>query len=36
MGGMIVLAFGYLGLFPVGIVLAVLGALAIVPIKSVR
>jgi MFS family permease len=36
LGGMVVLAFGYLGLFPVGIVLAVLGALAIIPIKSVR
>ncbi|MET0782542.1 MAG: MFS transporter, partial [Microbacterium sp.] len=36
LGGMIVLAFGYLGLFPVGILLAVLGALAIIPIKSVR
>jgi len=36
LGGMIVLTFGYLGLFPVGILLAVLGALAIIPIKSVR
>jgi len=35
-GGAIVLAFGYVALFPIGIVLAVLGALAIIPIKSVR
>lgn len=34
--GMIVLAFGYAGLFPVAIVLGVLGALAIWPIKAVR
>ncbi len=34
--GAIVLAFGYAGLFPVAIVLGILGALAIWPIKSVR
>ncbi|MBN9176516.1 MAG: MFS transporter [Microbacterium sp.] len=34
--GAIVLAVGYAGLFPVAIVLGILGALAIWPIKSVR
>jgi MFS family permease len=34
--GGIVLVFGYAGLFPVGIVLSVLGALAVWPIKAVR
>ena len=34
--GAIVLAFGYQGLFPVAIVLAILGALAIWPIKATR
>jgi len=34
--GAIVLSFGYAGLFPVAIVLGVLGAVAIWPIKSVR
>ncbi|MCV2394865.1 MFS transporter [Actinotalea sp. M2MS4P-6] len=34
--GAIVVAVGYQALFPVGIVLAALGALAIIPIKSVR
>ena len=34
--GAIVLALGYAGLFPVAIVLGILGALAIWPIKSVR
>ena len=34
--GAIVLVFGYQGLFPVAIVLGILGALAIWPIRSVR
>lgn len=34
--GVIVLAFGYQGLFPVAIVLGILGAFAIWPIKAVR
>ncbi|GHJ47236.1 MFS transporter [Catellatospora sp. TT07R-123] len=34
--GAIVLAFGYAGLFPVGIALSVLGAFAVWPIKAVR
>ena len=34
--GAIVLSFGYTGLFPVGIVLSVLGAFAVWPIKAVR
>lgn len=34
--GAIVLAFGYTGLFPVAIVLGILGAFAIWPIRSVR
>lgn len=34
--GAIVLAFGYTGLFPVAIVLGILGALAIWPIKATR
>ena len=34
--GIIVLTFGYAGLFPLGIVLGILGAFAIWPIKSVR
>lgn len=34
--GVIVLTFGYAGLFPVGIVLAVLGAFAVWPIKAVK
>lgn len=34
--GAIVLVFGYAGLFPVAIVLGILGALAIWPIKAVR
>ncbi|GLZ27973.1 MFS transporter [Lentzea sp. NBRC 105346] len=34
--GVIVTGVGYAGLFPVGIVFALLGGLAIVPIKSVR
>lgn len=34
--GAIVLTFGYAGLFPVGIVLSILGALAVWPIKAVR
>lgn len=36
LSGAIVVLLGYQALFPVGIVLALLGALAIVPIKSVR
>jgi MFS family permease len=35
-GGAIVLAFGYAGLFPVGIALSLLGAFAVYLIKSVR
>ncbi|MWB98980.1 MFS transporter [Agromyces seonyuensis] len=35
-GGAIVLAFGFTGLFPVGIVLSVLGAFAVFRIKAVR
>ena len=35
-GGAIVLVFGYAGLFPVGIVLAVLGAFCVFCIRSVR
>ena len=34
--GAIVLAFGYAALFPVGIVLSLLGAFAVWPIKAVR
>ncbi len=34
--GIIVLAFGYAGLFPIGIALSILGALAVWPIKAVR
>lgn len=34
--GAIVLAFGYEGLFPVAIVLGILGAFAVLPVKSVR
>ncbi|MFF2388824.1 MFS transporter [Agromyces sp. NPDC058104] len=34
--GAIVLTFGYAGLFPVGIVLSVLGAFAVWPIKAVK
>lgn len=34
--GLIVLSFGYQALFPIGIVLGLLGAVAIWPIKSVR
>lgn len=34
--GAIVLAFGYVGLFPVGIVLSILGAFAVWPIKATR
>ncbi|UUT36664.1 MFS transporter [Microbacterium elymi] len=34
--GAIVLTFGYAGLFPVGIVLSILGAFAVWPIKAVR
>ena len=36
LSGAVVLVAGYAALFPVGIALAVLGALAIIPIKSVR
>jgi MFS family permease len=35
-GGAIVLAFGYIGLFPVGIALSLLGACAVFFIRSVR
>ncbi|MET0885206.1 MAG: MFS transporter [Mycetocola sp.] len=35
-GGAVVLAFGYAGLFPIGIVLSVAGAFAVYMIKSVR
>jgi MFS family permease len=34
--GAIVLGFGYIGLFPVGIILSVLGAFAVLPIKASR
>jgi MFS family permease len=34
--GVVVLTFGFAGLFPVGILLSVLGALAVLPIRSVR
>jgi hypothetical protein len=34
--GAIVLAFGFAGLFPVGIVLSILGAFAVWPIKATR
>ena len=34
--GAIVLSFGYAGLFPIGIVLGILGALAVWPIKATR
>ncbi len=34
--GAIVLGFGYIGLFPVGIVLSILGAFAVLPIKASR
>ena len=34
--GAIVLSFGYVGLFPVGIVLSILGAFAVWPIKATR
>ena len=30
------LSFGYVGLFPVGIVLSILGAFAVWPIKATR
>ncbi|OJX72890.1 MAG: MFS transporter [Leifsonia sp. 71-9] len=33
---LIFLVFGYVGLFPIGIVIALLGAFAVLPIKSVR
>ena len=36
LGGAIVVAFGYSALFPVAVLLAVAGAVSIVPIKSVR
>ena len=36
LSGIVVVVAGYAALFPVGLVLAVLGALAIIPIKSVR
>ena len=35
-GGLIVIAFGYFGIFPVGIVLSVLGAFAVFFIRSVK
>ncbi|MFF1635324.1 MFS transporter [Leifsonia sp. NPDC058248] len=34
--GAVVLGFGYIGLFPIGIVLSILGAFAVVPIKASR
>ena len=34
--GAIVLTFGFIGLFPVGIVLSILGAFAVRPIKASR
>ncbi|UNK70961.1 hypothetical protein [Microbacterium sp. H1-D42] len=34
--GLIVLTFGFAGLFPVGIVLSVVGAFAVWPIKATR
>ncbi|MFE9658960.1 MFS transporter [Streptomyces sp. NPDC005955] len=36
LGGALAVGFGYSALFPVGLVLSVIGALAILPIKSVR
>lgn len=36
LGGAIVVAFGYAALFPVGLILALAGALAVLPIKAVR
>ncbi len=36
LGGAVVLAFGYVGIFPVGILLVLLGGAAVFPIKSVR
>ena len=36
LGGVVVLSLGYVALFPIGLVLALLGAAAIIPIKSVR
>lgn len=36
LAGTVVLAFGYAGLFPAAIALSVLGALAVLPIRSVR
>lgn len=36
LAGAVVLAFGYAGLFPAAITLSVLGALAVLPIRSVR
>jgi MFS family permease len=36
LGGGIVVWLGYSALFPIGLLLAVLGAAAIIPIKSVR
>ncbi|MFD4423202.1 MFS transporter [Agromyces sp. NPDC058484] len=36
LGGAIVVGLGYIGLFPVAIALAIIGALCIAPIKSVR
>jgi MFS family permease len=34
--GAIVISFGFAGLFPIGIVLGILGALAVWPIKATR
>lgn len=36
LGGALVVLFGYASLFPVGVVLAIIGAICIVPIRSVR
>ncbi len=36
LGGVIVLSIGYAALFPVGLALAVLGAVSIIPIKTVK
>jgi MFS family permease len=36
LGGAIVVGLGYSALFPIALVLALLGAVAIIPIKSVR
>jgi hypothetical protein len=35
-GGAVVLAFGYIGIFPVGIVLVLAGGAAVYMIRSVR